>query len=74
MHEPHVLRDFIGKIVFIYFDDILVYNRILDDHLGHLRQVLSVLRKNTFYANIEKCAFCVDNTVFLGYVVGRNGV
>ena len=70
----HVLRDFIGRFVGVYFDDILVYSRSLDDHLGHLRQVLSVLRKNTLYANIEKCTFCVDNIVFLGFVVGRNGV
>ena len=70
----HVLRDFIGGFVVVYFDDILVYSRSLDDHLGHLRQVLLVIRKNTIYANIEKCTFCVDNIVFLGFVVGRNGV
>ena len=65
----HVLRDFIGRFVVVYFDDILVYSRSLDDHLGHLRQVLSVLRKNTLYANIEKCIFCVDNIVFLYVLV-----
>ena len=53
----HVLRDFIGRFVVVYFDDILVYNKSLDDHLGHLRKVLSVLRKNTFYANIETLPF-----------------
>jgi len=36
----HVLRDFIGRFVVVYFDDILVYSMSLDDHLGHLRQVL----------------------------------
>ena len=60
----YVLRDLIGRFVVVYFDDILVYSRILDDHLGHLRQVLSVLRKNTLYENIEKCTFCVDSIVF----------
>jgi len=38
----HVLREFIGRLVVVYFDDILVYSRDLDDHLGHLRQVLSL--------------------------------
>ena len=70
----HVSRDFIGRIVVVYFVDILVYGRSLDDHFGHLRQVLSILRKNTLYANIEKCTFYVDNILFLGSVVGRNGV
>ncbi|XP_051142151.1 uncharacterized protein LOC127259052 [Andrographis paniculata] len=33
----HVLREFIGKFVVIYFDDILVYSMCLEDHLGHVR-------------------------------------
>ena len=70
----HVLREFIGRFVVVYFDDILVYSRDLDDHLGHLRQVLLVLRKHTFFGNIDKCTFCVDSVVFLGFVVRKNGV
>ena len=70
----HVLRELIGMFVVIYFDDNLVYSRDLYDHLGHLRQVLLVLRKHTLFANIDKCTFCVDSVVFLGFVVSKNGV
>jgi len=41
----HVLRVFIGKFVVMYFDDISIYNKNLNKHLDHLRNVLSVLRK-----------------------------
>ena len=40
----HVLRAFIGKFVVVYFDDILVYSKSLNEHIMHVRSVLSVLR------------------------------
>nr|KYP57132.1 Retrotransposable element Tf2 [Cajanus cajan] len=70
----HALRDCIGKFVVVYFDDILIYSKSLSDHVDHLRQVLLVLRDNHLFANVDKCTFCVDNVIFLGFVVSKNGV
>ena len=51
----HVLREFIGRFVVVYFDDILIYSRNESEHCDHIRQVLQVLRDAKLYANLEKC-------------------
>ena len=70
----HVLRDCIGKFFVVYFDDILVYSTSSKLHVGHLRVVLSLLRDHQLYANIDKCTFCVESVIFLGFVVNKSGV
>ena len=70
----HVLRAFIGKFVVVYFDDILIYSKNLDDHLIHLKYVLDVLRKERLFANLKKYTFCTDKLVFLGFVVSARGI
>jgi hypothetical protein len=70
----HVLRAFIGQFVDFHFDDILIYSKEIDEHIGHLRQVLNVLRKESLYASLKKCNFCIDRIVFLGYVVSVKGI
>jgi len=58
----------------VYFGDILIYSLTFDDPLEHIRSVLEVLRKESSYANREKCTFCTNQVVFLGFLVGSKGV
>jgi hypothetical protein len=69
-----VLRPFIGKFVIVYFDDILIYSKSFDEHIKHLRVVFCALREAHLFANLEKCTFCTDRVIFLGYVVTPEGI
>jgi hypothetical protein len=64
-----VLRAFIGPFVVVYFDDIVIYRKSLEDHLDHLRAVFNALRDARLYGNLEKCTFCTNRVSFLSYVV-----
>lgn len=70
----HVLKPFLNKFVVVYFDDILVHIKSVEEHEGHLRQVLEVLESNELYINQKKCNFMVEKVLFLGYVMSKEGV
>ena len=69
-----VLPAFIGRFVVVYFDDILIYSRSLEEHLEHLRAVFIALRDARLFGNLGKCTFCTDRVSFLGYVVTPQGI
>ena len=45
----HILRPLIGKSVVVYFDDILIYSKNLEDHVQHVREVLCILRHEKLF-------------------------
>jgi hypothetical protein len=67
----HVLRPFLSHFVVVYFDDILIYSKDEDEHLGHIREVLRVLKENKLYVNLKKCVFLQTRLLFLGFVITR---
>ena len=60
-----VFRPFLDKFVVVFIDDILIYSKSKEEHEGHLRQVLEVLREKEFYANGSKCEFWMEEVKFL---------
>jgi len=70
----HVLRNLIGKFVVVYFDDIFIYSKTLDSHMGHVKGVLEVLMRENLYANKDKCIFCTHEVVFSVFIVSSKRV
>jgi hypothetical protein len=69
-----LFNPFLQHFVLVFFGDILVYSRALDDHLGHLRTVLEVLQTQQLYAKESKCRFVVDEINYLRHLISTHGV
>jgi hypothetical protein len=52
-----VLKEFIGKFVIFYSDDILIFIKTEEDHLRHLNMVLRRLQQEKLLVNLKKCSF-----------------
>jgi hypothetical protein len=70
----HVLQQFIDVCCFVYIDDILIFSKTESDHLLHLTQILSQLRKFSLKASLNKCQFFQSEVNFLGFIITSTGL
>ena len=52
-----VLREFIGKFVIVYLDDILIFGKTVAEHLKHLATVMKRLQQEKLLINMKKSSF-----------------
>lgn len=69
-----ILAKYLRKFVLVFFDDILIFSRTLDDHALHLQLVLQLLRDNNLFAKPSKCVFGQQHVEYLGYIISAQGV
>ena len=60
--------------VFVYIDDVLIFSKTREEHMRHLTLVFDRLKYYGVISNKDKCIFDVDEIVFLGHKVNREGV
>ncbi|XP_059076371.1 uncharacterized mitochondrial protein AtMg00860-like [Cryptomeria japonica] len=62
------------KYVPVSFDDILIYSRTWEEHMRHLDEVLGIMEAQSLFAKLSKCEFGLTEILYLGHVIGANGV
>jgi hypothetical protein len=66
--------DLKNKYVYNFMDDLIVYSSSVQEHLGHLREVLGRLQKAGFTLNREKVHFAQSEIKFLGHSLSGDGI
>jgi hypothetical protein len=69
-----LLQPFLRKFALVFFDDILIYNKTMEEHCQHVQQILQTLRKHKLFAKLSKCTFGQQQIEYLGDIISAQGV
>lgn len=69
-----ILGDLKYKYVFSYLDDVIVYSENFEEHIAHITEVFSRLRKAGLTVNPNKLKLAEQKIPFLGHLVSYQGV
>eukprot|EP00253_Pinus_taeda_P014293 PITA_14293 len=65
-----VLKPFLDDFVIVYLDDILIFIKMWEEHLKHVKQTLDVLKREKLHVKLSKCEFGKTSLNYLGHIVG----
>ena len=69
-----VFKPLLRKYVLVFFDNILIYSRTIEEHVQHLATVLDILKNQQLYVNRPKCYIAQRRLEYLGHVISEEGV
>src|SRR6266542_3526234 len=69
-----VLRQYIGKFVQVYLDDVIIYSNNLNEYKRHIKAVLEKIKKANLKLKPSKCQWFQIELKFVGHLVERNGI
>ena len=58
----------------VFFDNILVFSKTLEEHKEHLKKVFEELKTNKLFINGKKSEFFLQEIQYLGHIISNKGV
>ncbi|XP_041020513.1 uncharacterized mitochondrial protein AtMg00860-like [Juglans microcarpa x Juglans regia] len=64
-----IFKPLLRKFVLVFFDDILVYFKSIEEHKEHLKIVMMILEEHHFFIKTSKCAFIEKELEYIGHFI-----
>ena len=64
----------VGNNLFVYLDDVICFNKTVEDHFETLHEVFNRLQQANLKAKLSKCVFLKKTISFLGHRVDSEGI
>ena len=59
---------------FVSRDDVVIYSNTLQQHQKEVSNILEAIRKSGMKVKPSKCEFHQNETEYLGFIIGQEGV
>ena len=69
-----IFKEYIGKFIVVYLDDITIYSEIWEEHLIHVQKALEKLQQANLKLQPDKYTFGKNQLPFLGYIIRKDGI
>jgi len=69
-----ILFPLIGRCVYIFLDDFLIFSKNKVDHIKHINEVLTIFKQYKLKINLEKCTFMKTEVLVLGHLLTSKGL
>ena len=69
-----LFRQFIGKFVYVYLDDIFIFSYSIEEHESHLDTVFNILREQKLYLSAKKVDLYSERMDCLGHRIDHRGL
>ncbi|GKA44128.1 putative reverse transcriptase domain-containing protein [Tanacetum coccineum] len=67
-------KPYLDRFVIVIIDDILIYSKSRNEHEGHIKLILGLLKNEELYTKFSKCEFWLSKVQFIGHVIDREGI
>ena len=67
--DEQMLKSYLVRFAVVYPDDVLIFRKMKEEHMMHLRQVLEQWKHESLLINLQNLSFMKEELMYLGTAI-----